>query len=269
MTILRYGQRLNILVSVKGHKFDRSAFGDLFDEMPGVAAAIVDQPASARLMTPENMAGFDAVVLYDMPGTDFLARGGPAFVDPTPAEQAGFMAMLEAGIPVIALHFALAGWQTWPDYAEALGGRFLYKPANVRGRLCPDSGYLTDAVYTAQAASPGHPILEGLPDQIPFKDTLFLCEVFEDAVTPLLRANHSFDAAGFHSTAEALAGRMFSNAGWDHEPGSDLIGWTKRSRNSPVVYLQPGRGPETMANPHYRKLVRNAIFWACAAEQRI
>ncbi|MEQ1518486.1 MAG: ThuA domain-containing protein [Usitatibacteraceae bacterium] len=268
MTILRYGQRLSILVSVKGHTFDRSAFGALFDEMPGIAAAIVDQPASARLMTPAGMAGFDAVVLYDMPGIDFLARGGPAFVDPSPTEKAGFLAMLDAGIPVVALHHAIAGWQTWPEYAEILGGRFLYRPATLRGRECPDSGYLPDAEYTARAAGPGHPILAGLPQQIPFKDTLFLYEVFEGDVNPLLRADHSFGDEGFFSTKEALAGRMYSNADWAHPPGSDLIGWTKRARNAPLVYLQPGRGVETCANPHYRQLVRNAILWACASEQR-
>jgi uncharacterized protein len=61
---------LNVLVAVKGHPFDRSAFGAIFDEMPGVAAAIVDQPAAGRLMSPAGMAGFDALVLYDMPGID-------------------------------------------------------------------------------------------------------------------------------------------------------------------------------------------------------
>ncbi len=265
MPILRYGEALNVLVAVKGHPFDRSAFGAIFDEMPGVAAAIVDQPAAARLMTPEGMAGFDALVLYDMPGIDFRSPGGPRFVAPDEAVKRGFLAMLDAGVPVVALHHAIAGWPAWPQYGELLGGRFLYQPATVRGAPRLDSGYRHEVAYDAVAAAPGHPILEGLPERIPLKDELYLFEVFQDEVQPLLRADHAFVRDGFYSAAQAVAGRMFSNEGWEHPPGSDLIGWTKTARKSPLVYLQPGDGPETYANPHYRRLVANAIAWAARA----
>ncbi|HWA63322.1 MAG TPA: ThuA domain-containing protein [Caulobacteraceae bacterium] len=265
MPILRYGEALNVLVAVKGHPFDRSAFGAIFDEMPGVAAAIVDQPAAARLMTPEGMAGFDALVLYDMPGIDFRSPGGARFVAPDEAVKRGFLAMLDAGVPVVALHHAIAGWPAWPQYGELLGGRFLYQPATVRGAPRLDSGYRHEVAYDAVAAAPGHPILEGLPERIPLKDELYLFEVFQDEVQPLLRADHAFVRDGFYSAAQAVAGRMFSNEGWEHPPGSDLIGWTKTARKSPLVYLQPGDGPETYANPHYRRLVANAIAWAARA----
>jgi type 1 glutamine amidotransferase len=265
---MRYGELRNVLVSVKGHPFDRKAFGAIFDEMEGVAAAIVDQPASARLMTPQGMAGFDAVVLYDMPGIDFRAPGGPSFVEPTDAERSGFLAMLDAGVPVVALHHAIAGWPAWPEYADILGGRFLYQPTVLRGRERQDSGYRFDVDYLAQAAAPGHPILEGLPDRIEFKDELYLYEVFDEEITPLLRANHAFVRDGFFSSARAIASEMGSNEGWSHPPGSDLIGWTKKARNAPLVYLQPGDGAATYDNPCYRRLVRNAILWACAPATR-
>jgi uncharacterized protein len=262
MPIIRYGEPLNVLVSVKGHPFDRSAFGAVFDEMDGVSAAIVDQPAAAALMSPKGMAGFDALVLYDMPGIDFRSPGGPRFVEPSEAVKAGFTAMLDAGVPVVALHHAIAGWPAWPEYADFLGGRFLYEPATLRGAPRLDSGYRHDVAYEAVAAAPGHPILEGLPDHVPFNDELYLFEVFEADVTPLLRARHAFKRDGFYSAAQAVAGRMFSNEGWDHAPGPDLIGWTKRARKSPLVYLQPGDGPPTYENPHYRRLLRNALTWA-------
>lgn len=262
MPIVRYGEPLNVLVAVKGHPFDRSAFGAIFDEMEGVAAAIVDQPAAARLMTPAGMAGFDALVLYDMPGIDFRAPGGPRFVEPPEAVKAGLLAMLDAGVPVVALHHSIAGWPAWPEYADILGGRFLYQPARLRGSERLDSGYRHDVPYEAVAAAPGHPILEGLPARIAFTDELYLYEVFEADVTPLLRADHAFVRENFYSAAQALKGRMFSNEGWGHPPGSDLIGWTRRARGSPLVYLQPGDGPATYANADYRRLVRNAIHWA-------
>jgi uncharacterized protein len=249
---------------VKGHPFDRSAFGAIFDEMPGVAAAIVDQPAAGRLMSPAGMAGFDALVLYDMPGIDFAAAGGPAFLEPPAEVKTGLAALLETGVPVVALHHAIAGWPAWPEYGEWLGGRFLYQPGELRGRPRLDSGYRHEVAYEAVAAAPGHPVLEGLPERIPFVDELYLYEVFEEEVTPLLRAEHRFHRDGFYSAAQAVAGRMFSNDGWEHPGGSDLIGWTKRARRSPLVYLQPGDGPVTYADPNYRRLILNAIRWAVA-----
>ena len=264
MPTIRYGEPLNVLVAVKGHPFDRTAFGAIFDEMEGVSAAIVDQPAAARLMTPEGMAGFDALVLYDMPGIDFRAAGGPRFVEPPEAVKTGLVAMLDAGVPVVALHHAIAGWPAWPEYADILGGRFLYQPSELRGRARLDSGYRHDVAYEAVAAAPGHPILEGLPERVAFNDELYLFEVFDDAVTPLLRAQYAFLKQGFYSAAQAVAGKMFSNEGWNHSPGSNLIGWTRQARNSPLVYLQPGDGPATYDNPHYRRLLHNAIVWAVA-----
>lgn len=40
--------------------------------------------------------------------------------------------------------------------------------------------------------------------------------------------------------------------------------WTKRAGNSALAYIQPGHYGETFANPHYRRLVRNALDWTIA-----
>lgn len=54
---------------------------------------------------------------------------------------------------------------------------------------------------------------------------------------------------------------MHCNEGWDHPPGSDLVGWAKQALGSRLVYLQPGDGPDAYAQPDYRRLIRNALFW--------
>jgi trehalose utilization protein len=59
---------------------------------------------------------------------------------------------------------------------------------------------------------------------------------------------------------------MFSNTGWSHADGSALVGWTKRARRSPLVYLQPGDGPATYDNPNYRQLIENAVRWAASPQ---
>ena len=61
---------------------------------------------------------------------------------------------------------------------------------------------------------------------------------------------------------------MFSNDGWEHARGSDLIGWVKHYRNSPIVYLQCGDDPRAYENPQYRKLLSNAIEWVASQDAR-
>ena len=264
MPVVRYREPLNVLVAAKGHPYLRDPFMAIFDEMQGIACTLVEQPAAQRLMTPEGMAGFDALVLYDMPGLDFAAPAGPGFVEPDPAVKAGLLALLDAGKGVVALHHAIAGWPAWPEYAELLGGRFLYKPGSLRGFDRPDSGYRHDVTHDVIAADPDHPILAGVPERFTLTDEIYLFEVFDDLVQPLLRSSASFSADGFYSAAQAVGGKMFSSDGWIHPDGSNLIGWTKRARRSPLAYLQPGDGPATYADPHYRRLVENAIRWAAS-----
>lgn len=267
MPIVRYGERLNVLVAAKGHPYLRDPFMAMFDEMEGVAASLVEQPAAQALMNPDGMRGYDALVLYDMPGIDFRGEGGPRFVAPSDGFKRGFRALLDAGIGVVALHHAIAGWPAWEEYAELLGGRFLYQPGTLRGIARPDSGYRHDVAYEVSKAS-DHPVLDGIPEQFTLTDELYLGEVFADSVTPLLLSNYAFRRNNFYSAAQAVAGKMFSSAGWAHDDGSDLVGWVKRARNAPLVYLQPGDGPETYSNLHFRRLIANAIRWVASAEAK-
>lgn len=269
MPTIDYHAPLKILVAVRGHPFDRNAFAALFSDMEGVSATMVDQPAAALLMNPEGMAPFDVLVLYDMPGLDFAAEADkPGHIDPGEGFRAGFRALLDQGKGILALHHSLAGWPAWPDYAETLGGSFLYRPGRLRGVDRPDSGYRHEVEYTAEVVAPDHPVLAGIPATFAMKDEVYLAEIFENDVTPLLRARHAYTRDNFHSTAAAMQGRMYDNQGWEHPDGSNLIGWTKRAGNSPLVYLQPGDDYVTYDNPVYRRLVENAIRWLASPAAR-
>ncbi|MFW2851841.1 ThuA domain-containing protein [Sphingomonas sp. TX0543] len=268
MTTIDYHAAIRLLVAVRGHPFDRNAFAALFDDMPGIAATFVDQPAAAHMMRPDLIEAFDALVLYDMPGLDFVAEPRAAPVSPPPGFVENFTAMLDRGIGVLALHHALAGWPGWPEYGELLGGTFLYRSGILRGQQRADSGYRHQVDYTAEVVTPDHPVLADIPATFPMVDELYLGEVFEDDVVPLLRARHAFARDNFYSATAAIEGRMFSNEGWEHPDGSNLIGWAKRARNSPLVYLQPGDDKVTYDNPVYRKLVENAVRWVSSPAAR-
>jgi uncharacterized protein len=263
MPTIDYHAEIRCLVAARGHPFDRTAFAGLFDGMAGISATMVDQPAAAQLMNPDGMRDFDVLVLYDMPGLDFSGVDGPLAVrEPTDALKSGFRALLEAGKGIVALHHALAGWPTWDEYGEWLGGRFLYQPGEVRGVACLDSGYKHEVSYEARIED--HPVTAGLPATFPLTDELYLAEIFESDVSPILRSSASFTRDNFWSADRAIKGHMFDHEGWDHPPGNNLIGWAKKAINSRLVYLQPGDGPSVYDNPHYQQLVENAIRWVDA-----
>lgn len=120
---------------------------------------------------------------------------------------------LEPGKAVVALHHALAGWPTWDEYGDWLGGRFLYRPARVRGEMRLDSGYAR-AVAQEFETLVAHPVLKGLPPRFWLTDEPYLCEVFECDIRPPLRSSASFQREDFLSAAAAVAGRMEGNSGW-------------------------------------------------------
>jgi len=250
----------NVLLITKGHPFEREPFFEVFDEMPGVDWTHVEQPAAQALLTVDQGRGYDAYVAYDMPGIRF-EPGGPVMAEPDAGFREDFMALVEAGHGFVFLHHAIAGWPSWPEYAELLGGRFLYVPAELRGQQRLDSGYRHGVSHKVRVLK-DHPVTAGIEQEFEITDELYLFEVFEEDVEPLLASDYEFVRENFYSAAHVvLRGRMYDNEDWDHPPGSNLIGWTREVGNSRIVYLQCGDDPLAYSNDNFRRLVKNAIDW--------
>ena len=260
MSIINYGASRRLLAIARGHPYDREAYAGLLRELEEFDVCHVEQPAAQRCIGTRAARDFDAIVCYDMPGVDFTSDDAPRLVTADADFMADYLAMLEAGIGIVYLHHALAAWPAWPEYAEIVGGRFHYREAQLRGRHWPDSGYCHGVTHGVGKVG-SHPVTEGIPERFEITDELYLCPVFEDDVVPLLRSDYDFQAARFYSAANAVAGQMNSRKGWSHPAGSNLVGWVKRAGNSPVVYLQGGDDAGAMANPHFRRLVHNAVRW--------
>ena len=256
-----------VLLVTKGHPFERAPFFEIFDAMPGVDWTHVEQPAAQALFNLRQARGYDAYVLYDMPGIRFRQGAAPEFIEPDEGYKQDFLALLEAGHGFVFLHHAIAGWPAWEEYAGIIGGRFLYMPGELRGRARQDSGYRHQVSHNVRVVAQ-HPVAAGLPPAFPMTDELYLYEVFENEVTPLLRSDYSFTSGNFYSAARVVRdGRMFDNEGWPHEEGSNLVGWAKHYGRSRIVYLQGGDDPAAYANGHYRQLIANAIDWVAAWAQ--
>ena len=254
-----------VLLVVKGHPYERQPFYDVFDGLPDIDYTLVEQPAAQALFNPEQAAPYDAIVCYDMPGIRFRADGPPDFLEPDPKYTAGFEALLAEGQGFVFLHHAIAGWPAWERYAEIIGGRFLYLPGELGGRARQDSGYRHGVKHNVSALQ-SHPVTEGIESPFAITDELYLYEVLDERIEPLLASDYEFTQQNFYSAAKVVRdGEMFSNADWQHQPGSNLIGWCREEGNSRIVYLQCGDDPQAYANPNFQRLIANAIQWVSEA----
>jgi uncharacterized protein len=260
------GDHVRVLLVTGGHPFELRPFLDVFESNPEIDVTHVVQPEAQRYFDPARCEPWDVIVLYDMPGLRFTHADPPVVLSPPPADYiAGFKALLDAGKGMVFLHHAIAGWPSWPAYAEILGGRFHYQPSELRGVAYPDSGYRFDVTHRVEVIEPAHPICTGLGQRFELTDELYLIPVFEDEVVPLMRTTYAVsDSNNFYSADQAIRGRRNSNAGWSHTAGSNLVCWVKNSGRSPVAYVQFGDGPTTYGDANYRRIVANAIHWAAS-----
>jgi type 1 glutamine amidotransferase len=263
MSIINYGAPLRLLTVARGHPYDREAVTGLLQDLTEFDVCLVEQPAAQHCLNPQSARDFNAVLCYDMPGVDFTAPDAPLPVEPDPGFKRDYLAMLNAGVGIVFLHHALAAWPAWPEFAEIIGGRFHYRGATLRNTPWPDSGYRHHVSHRVTKVAE-HPVTRGIPRQFEITDELYLCPVFEDDVIPLLRSDYTFTAENFYSAASAVAGNMNSGENWTHPAGSNLVGWVKRWGNSPIVYLQGGDDASAMANPHFQRLVHNAVRWVAS-----
>ncbi|SNS87557.1 ThuA domain-containing protein [Rhodococcoides kyotonense] len=241
---------MRIAAFTGGHSFDRDAFADLLQSLPG------DVTWFEQHVHDFSTAEFDVFLHYDMPGTL------PEPSDPPDAVRDAVFSAPESGLGYVVLHHAIASWATWDGWAEFVGGKYLYRPGTVRGVDTPDSGYRLEVPQRISVVDPAHSIVEGLPESFDLVDETYLCEVFEEDVTPLLRTDADMTDAVHWSTALAMAGRRGEREGWRHAPGSSLVGWTKTNGRSRLAYLQPGDSAATLSDPVYRRLVAGAVRWA-------
>lgn len=265
MGIINYNSDLRVLVSVKGHPFQRDAFFEMFESFQAIAHTAVEQPASQTFLNPEMAQSWDALCFYDMPGMDF-SKQPPDLVAPSDSMKSDLLALLERGKGMVFLHHALASWPLWPEYGEILGGRFYYRPNQCRGEAVLDSGYRHDTQHSVSVVASAHPVCQGVDATFQITDELYLAHAFEDSVIPLLVSDFDFSWPQFSSAYHAVTGKMYCNDNWPHPKGTSLVGWVKHYKNSPIVYLQPGDGPSTYTNPNFRRLLENALRWVASSQ---
>ena len=263
-------EQTRVALVTKGHPFDGPSFFEVFEANENIEWTHVEHPEALGLVEPDRACEFDVFVMYDMPGISFTGADPPVeFTEPPAGYPEKFRALLEAGKGMVFLHHAIAGWPAWPEYGDIVGGRFLYQSATVHGVEFPDSGYRHDVTHTVDVLDASHPICTGIDPSFEITDELYLAHVFEDDVHPLMRSSYDFVDTNFYSADRAIRGTRNDRTGWNHPPGSSLVAWTKTVGRSPIAYLQFGDGPQTYADPTYRRILANAIDWAAGHSAQI
>ena len=254
------GDEINLLVITRGHPFERDPFFEMIDSL-GFQWSHIEHPAAQNFFEADNIKKYNAILFYDMPGLNFESNPNEEsfFVNPSEYFKKNFIDRLNDGIGCVFLHHSLAGWPLWDEYSEIVGGKFLYKPGKVRGVESPASGYRHFVDYKVMPVG-DHPITRGL-EEFEIEDELYLAHVFEDSINPILKSNYSFKKDNFYSASNALAGNLNSNENWNHDDGSNLVGWTKNYKKSAITYLQFGDGVKSYKNENVRNLVRRSISW--------
>lgn len=253
---------IHAVVSTGGHPFEHEQFLDVFLSMPDVTVEHVEQPESLDRIRPGRLSA-DVVVFYDMPGLRFTGSAPPVeFIEPPVGYVDGLVEIARSGVGLVFMHHAIASWPTRDDFAELVGGRFHYQPGTLDGRDYPDSGYRFDVTHTVEVLDPDHPIVDGLPPTFRLTDELYCFPVLEATVTPLMRTTFAMEADRFFSADAAIRGRRNDRAAWTHPDGSSLVAWTRDLEPGRVAYLQFGDGPQTYADPTFRRILRNALGWA-------
>ncbi len=260
-----------ILIITGGHPFESDSFFEVFDSFENVDWFHEKHPEAEKFLNPEKCHDIDAILFYDIPGVELRRNSVPPVVcsDPTPEYKKNFEDLLESGQGLVFLHHAIAGWPTWERYADVIGGRFHYKPGSLHGTEFPDSGYCFDATQEIEVVDADHPICSGVPESFSITDEAYLCPIFEESVTPILRSHFNFeDSSNFYSAALAMQGEINSNESWTHPKGSSLVAWVRWEKSSPIAYIQLGDGPSAYMDSNFRKLLNNAIDWVSSEEAK-
>jgi len=265
-----------ILVITGGH---RVAMDDFLGAVATVCAergwvwAHATQPTAQAWLTPEHAGRWDAILLHDIPGLRLKRGTEPIVEGPDATTAANAAALLALGQGLVVLHHAISAWPGWEGWAEAIGARFNYRPARMRGEDLPSSGYRLDR-FTVKVTDAGHPICSGVSD-FEIDDELYFAPVLTDRIRPILE--HDADMSGdlFQDTFDEVSngsstGVTCADRGADGglHGGSRLMGWTTTAGTSPVATLLMGDGPSTFAHPMFRQLLANALAWVSSDEAR-
>lgn len=171
---------------------------------------------------------FDVLLLHDMIETT------------TPRTRERLRTFVEAGKGVVSLHHAIVNYTDWPWWhQEVTGGKYFVRAEGGHAA----SRYQEGVDFTVQPATGkrNHPVLAG--------------------VGPLTVHDEVYKTMWLSPQIEILMET-------DHPENDRPVVYVGPHPKARAVYVQLGHSSETMTNPGFRRLVRNALFWAARQQPK-
>ena len=156
-----------VLIVTGGHDFEREAFFQMFEEMPGIDYQEVIHPEANLLYDSTLMDEFDVLLFYDMAKK----------IDDS--QKTAFIQLLEQGKGMVFLHHSLASYQAWAEFEKIIGGR--YEEGS--------STYKHDLEVPVSIVSEDHPVTRGVNDFVIFDEVYGNFKVLPGAQA-LLKTTH-------------------------------------------------------------------------------
>jgi uncharacterized protein len=215
--------KLKVLVVWGGHGFTHDAFFQMFKDNPDIAYTEVEHKKASEVYERDDLLSYDAVVLYDL------------WQKITDEQKTKFQSLFDKGVGLVVLHHALATYQAWPVFEEAVGGKFLLAPEKKDGGVVTPGSGTGGGEIALHVVSKDHPITKGMED-FKLQDEYYnKCRVSPN-VTLLLTTEN---------------------------PGNQKeVAWCKEQGKSRVVYVMSGHDQKVYTDANYRKVLANAIKWA-------
>jgi len=215
-------EKLRLLVVHGGHEFETNQFLQVFRDNTNVTFDVAQHPQAHTRWQAEPSKEWDVLVLYDF------------WQEIDDSAKADLVARLKEGKGLVALHHALANYQKWPEYERMIGGKYYLEKQATNGVEKPQSTYKHDVEFTVRIANNQHPVTQGLTDFVIFD------EVY----------------GGFDVSSQTHA--LLTT---DEPASGKTIAWAKTYEAARVVYIQLGHDHRAYENPHFRRLLDNAIRW--------
>jgi hypothetical protein len=219
--------KIRVLLTYGGHEFEEKPFFAMFDALSDVRYTKAPLPASAGLLRSGLEKDYDVIVRYDMVEKF------------TPEQEQAFVALLNRGIGLVALHHNLGAHREWGEYARIIGGKYCFGVYEESGKKFGPSVYEHDQDMKIAVADHDHPITQGLADFAIHDEVYNYCYVAPDVRVLLTTNNPKNDR----------------QVAWAHEYGK-----------SRVLYFQLGHDSQAWNNPAYPEILARGIRWAAGGQ---
>jgi type 1 glutamine amidotransferase len=159
-----------VLIITGGHDFEREAFFEMFNEMPGIKYQELIHPEANQVYASDLIEEIDVLIFYDM------------IQEISDPEKKAFLNLLEKGLGMVFLHHSLASYQEWDEFADIIGGRYILSDQG-------GSTYRHGVDMPVHIVSGDHPLTKGINDFVIHDEVYGNFKVLPD-VNALLTTTH-------------------------------------------------------------------------------